>query len=92
MLCFLYVCMLQGSTEKSVLLSGLPVEILQLQKHSTKEKLYSGLQSFESSKYAQCARDLRCSVFCLSCITAQIWLDMILYHDICKINNVSLFL
>ena len=78
-----------------MLLSGLPVEILQLQlqKRSTKEKLYSGLQSFESSKYAQCARDLRCSVFCLSCITAQIWIDMILYHDICKINNnVSLFL
>ena len=37
-------------------------------------------------------RDLRYSAFCVSRITAEIWLDTILYHDICKIHNVSLFL
>ena len=38
------------------------------------------------------SRDLRYSVFCVSSITAKIWLNMILYHNICRINNVSLFL
>ena len=37
-------------------------------------------------------RDLRYSGFCVSQITAKIWLDMTLYDDICEINNVSLFL
>ena len=35
-----------------------------------------------------CVWDLPFSAFCLLCITAQIWLDMIRYHNICKINNV----
>ena len=37
-------------------------------------------------------RDLRYSTFCVSYITAKIWLDTILYHDIHSKNNVSLFI
>ena len=37
-------------------------------------------------------RDLQYSTFCVSHITAKIWLDTILYHDIHSKNNVSLFI
>ena len=37
-----------------------------------------------------CVRDLQYSALCLPCITAQTWLDMILYHDICKIIIIPL--
>ena len=37
-------------------------------------------------------RDLRYSTFCVSYITAKIWLDMILYYDIHSKNNVTLFI
>ena len=37
-------------------------------------------------------KDLRYSTFCVSHITAKIWLDMLLYHDIHSKNDVSLFI
>ena len=39
-----------------------------------------------------CIRDLQCSTFCVSRITAKIWLDTILYHGYHSKNSVSLFI
>ena len=43
-----------------------------------------GSNVLNAANMAMCVRDLRYSVFCLLCITAQICLTMKLYHDILK--------
>ena len=58
-----------------------------------KEGYIMGCNLLNRTNMVLCVKDLRYSAFCLSCITAQIWLDMMLYHNIYKlIDNMSLFL
>jgi len=64
-----------------------------------KEGYIMGCNLLDGTNMTLCVRDLQCSAICLPCITGQIELDMILCisrsmarYDICKINNVSLFL
>ena len=50
-----------------------------------------GHNLISAANMAMCAKGLQYSVFFLLHIKTQIWLDMILHYDICKIN-VSLSL